>query len=113
MNIEQLIKRAAAAMLSGARFNLRSIDADDRPTGPVIPCVVVEQLKAKDGWPVILAHVGQTQDVTMLHLTSDEIEGATVITVIGVCGSDAKMDHDYSAEMLSDEWAGALLVVLD
>ena len=92
---------------------LRRVDVDDRPTGDPIPCVVVEQWKDAENWPILLAHVGDTQDVTLLHLTSDEIEGATVITVIGVCGSDAEMDHGISAKMLSDDWAGALLVVLD
>ena len=110
--MNDLTSYAAKAMVPGAEFKLRKFDVDSGPFGEIIDCKVIEVLKPPHG-AVLLAHVGDTSDVSMLVLTSDDYAGGTVVTAIGVCGSDAQLDYGYPEQMVSNEWAGALLMVLD
>ncbi len=122
--MENLIQMTMERATPGQKFNLRSMDVDTGPIGPVFSCAVVDKLPNDKNCPVVLAHIGETQDVSLLYLTTDEVDeegaevapgksGNVVLTVIVVCSSDAEMDYKYPAKMLSDEWAGALFVVLD
>ena len=108
--MDAILNSVIEKLLPGTEFYVRRLDADMKMTGEPIQCMFVQRFVCD--YPVILATIGNTTDVSFCHLTTDDVDGKVTVELNPVCESDVRMDYGHPGP-ISDEWAGSLLAVLD
>lgn len=108
---DTLLKSMIDRLQPGQKFYVQALDVDYKKVKEPIQCTFISTFQSR--YPTLLVNVGNPDEVSFMHVSTDVVHGVESVTLVGVGSRDAEESYLYPAKMLSDEWAGALLVVLD